>query len=223
MDMLQTLKAQNPKVPFHAVTDPAFRRFGRVVDFDATALIAQCEKTAVMPASGSRYVPVMPELEALSAFEDVRRVLRGEGAFQIGCCWGYNTMLNCLEYHRASEHLIAVSDLVLLLAPQQDMEGLDLPGGKVEGFFVPKGTVVEVYATTLHYCPCQTADAGFRSIIILPRGTNEPLKATRPQGGDGRLLWAVDKWLIAHESQAETIAGGAYPGLHGENFEIAYR
>lgn len=222
MDMLQTLKTKNPKVPFHAVSDLAFRRFGRVIDFDATTLIAQCEKTAVMPACGSRYVPVMPELEAQPAFENVRRVLRGDGAFQIGCCWGYNKQLNCLEYHRASEHLVAVSDLVLLLAPEQDMVGFDLPPGKVEAFFVPKGTVAEVYATTLHYCPCQTADTGFRSIIILPRGTNEPLQEPRPQGGDGRLLWAVDKWLIAHESQKETLAGGAYPGLHGENINIEY-
>ena len=222
MDKLQTLKEKNQKLPFHAVTDPAFRRFGRVIDFDAASLIAQCETSAEMPAEGCRYVPVMPELEALPDCERVGRVLRGEGAFQIGCCWGYNTMLNCLEYHRASEHLIAVSDLALLLAPQQDMEGFDLPEGKLEAFFVPKGAVVEVYATTLHYAPCQASDAGFRGIIILPRGTNEPLTAPRPQGGDGRLLWAVDKWLIAHESQTETIAGGAYPGLHGENFEIAY-
>jgi len=222
MDMLQTLKAKNPKVPFHSVTDLAFRRFGRVIDFDASTLIAQCEQTAVMPASGVRYVTVMPELEALPAFADVRDVLRGSGAFQIGCCWGYSTMLNCLEYHRASEHVIAVSDLVLLVAAEQDMEGFDLPAGKVEGFFAPKGAVLEVYGTTLHYSPCQTTDTGFRSIIILPRGTNEALTAPRPQGGDGRLLWAVDKWLIAHESQTETLAGGAYAGLHGENFSIEY-
>ena len=222
MDMLQNLRKKNPHISFYTVNDPEFHRFGRVIDFDASALIAECGRAAVMPASGSRYVTVMPELEALPAFDGVRRVLRGEGAFQIGCCWGFNTKLNCLEYHRASEHNIAVTDLVLLLAAQQDMEGLDLPAGRIVGFFMPKGTTVEVYATSLHYCPCQTSDAGFSSIVVLPRGTNEPLKAARPEGGDGRLLWATDKWLIAHPDCADVIAKGAYPGLHGENFEIKY-
>lgn len=222
MNTLDVLKQNNPKLSFHSVNDPAFRPFGRVIDFDASALIAQCEKAAVMPESGSRYVPDMPELEALPDFETVRRELRGEGGCQIGCCWGYNSRLNCLEYHRASEHNIAVTDLVLLLAAQQAMEGFDLPEGKVQAFFVPKGTTLEVYATTLHFCPCQTADTGFRCIVILPRGTNHPLKAPRPEGGDGRLLWAADKWLIAHPDNAGPIARGAYPGLHGENYEIKY-
>lgn len=222
MDTLQTLKRKNPNLPFFSVTDPAFRPFGRVIDFDAGALIAACEKAAAMPAAGASYVPDMPALEALPDFETVRRVLRGEGGCQIGCCWGFNTRLNCLEYHRASEHNIAVTDLVLLLAAQQDMEGFNLPAGKVVGFYVPKGTTLEVYATSLHYCPCQTSDAGFVSIVILPRGTNHPLEGARPEGADGRLLWAKDKWLIAHPDHADVVKKGAYPGLGGENFDIKY-
>lgn len=222
MDMLQTLRNQNPKVPFYSVFDPEFRRFGRVIDFDASRLIAVCEQAAVLPASGADYVPSMPELEALPEFDAVRRVLRGEGGCQIGCCWGHNTQLNCLEYHRASEHNIAVSDMVLLLAAQQDMEGFELPEGRVVGFYAPKGTTLEVYATSLHYCPCQTSDAGFRCIVVLPKGTNHPLDGSRPEGGDGRLLWAKDKWLIAHPDNTAVVAKGAYPGLHGENFTIRY-
>ena len=222
MDKLQTLREKNPKVPFHSVFDPAFRRFGRVLDFDAAALIAACEKAAVMPASGSRYLPGMPELETEALFAPVQHLLRGEGACQIGCCWGFNTKLNCLEYHRASEHNIAVTDMVVLLASQQAMDGFDLPEGEIEGFFVPKGTTIEVYATSLHYCPCQTADTGFVSIVVLPRGTNHPLDKARPAGCDGRLLWAKDKWLVAHPDNTEDVANGAYPGLHGENFDIRY-
>ncbi|MDD3214638.1 MAG: DUF4867 family protein [Eubacteriales bacterium] len=222
MDMLQTLRQKNPGLSVYSVFDPAFRRYGRVVAFDSAALIDACENHAMMPEAGSRYVPVMPELEALPAFENVRRTLRGEGGCQIGCCWGYNTKLNCLEYHRASEHNIAVSDLLLLLAAQQDLEGFELAEGKIVGFYVPKGTTIEVYATTLHFCPCQTADTGFRAIVILPRGTNLPLEGDKPVGGDGRLLWAKDKWLIAHPENTDVIERGAYPGLHGVNFDIKY-
>ena len=219
---LETLREKNPGLPFHSVFDPAFRKFGRVVDFDAKALITACEKAAAMPASGCLYVTDMPELEAPALFGEAQRTLRGEGGCQIGCCWGFNSTLNCLEYHRASEHNIAVTDMVALLAPQQAMEGFDLPAGSVEGFFVPKGTTIEVYATTLHYAPCQTADSGFCSIVVLPRGTNRPLSNPRPEGGDGRLLWAKDKWLIAHPDNAADVQQGAYPGLHGVNYTVRY-
>lgn len=223
MSTLETLRSLNPGLPFYSVYDPEFRTFGRVIDFPAEKLISACEKAAVYPESGSRYVPVMPELEADPAMYGlVKRELRGEGSCEIGCCWGFNSTLNCLEYHRASEHNVAVTDFVLLLAHQPDMEGFDLPAGKVTAFFVPKGTTVEVYATTLHFAPCQTEDTGFRCIVILPRGTNEPLKEPKPEGADGRLLWAADKWLIAHEENKPVIARGAYPGLHGENYVIHY-
>lgn len=223
MDMLARLRALNPDIPFYTVTDSEFRPFGRVIDFPAQGLIEACEKAAEMPESGSKYVPDMPELEALTEdFARVKHVLRGEGSCQIGCCWGHSSKLNCLEYHRASEHNIAVSDLVLLLGRQQDVEGFDLDTRKVTAFFVPKGTVIEVYATTLHFCPCQVSDEGFRCIVILPRGTNHPLEAPRPESGDGRLLWAKDKWLIAHEDNEPVVKRGAYPGLHGANYEIQY-
>ena len=70
--------------------------------------------------------------------------------------------------------------------------------------------------------PCQVSDEGFRCIVILPRGTNYPLTQEKPKGGDGRLLWAQDKWLIAHPDNKGVVERGAYPGLHGENFDIKY-
>lgn len=222
MDTLTALRTNNPSLPFHSVTDAAFRRYGRVVALDAAALIGACEEAVTMPESGSRYVTSLPSLESMPAFEAVQRILRGEGDCQMGCCWGYNTRLNCLEYHRASEHLIAVSDLALLLAPLQAMEGYTLPAGLVEGFYVPRGTTVELYATTLHFAPCQTSASGFCSLVILPRGTNLPLVGERPAEGEGRLLWARDKWLIAHPDNTPVVARGAYPGLLGENFDIKY-
>ncbi|HNW87930.1 MAG TPA: DUF4867 family protein [Candidatus Limiplasma sp.] len=222
MDKLSTLREKNPGLPFHSVNDSAFSRFGRVVDFDASALIAACQKAAQMPNAGSQYVPDMPALETPELFHAVQHGLRGDGACQVGCCWGFNSALNCLEYHRAGEHNIAVTDMVVMLASQLDMVGLDLPEGKVEAFFVPAGTTIEFYATTLHYCPCHTEDSGFCSIVVLPRGTNHALTEPRPDGYDGRLLWAKDKWLIANPENRADVDAGAYPGLHGENFVIRY-
>ena len=219
-DMLNLLREKNPGIPFYTVNDPEFRPYGRVIDFDASGLIAAAEKVP-MPAEGSKYAPDLPELEEKALFQPVQEILRGQGSCQIGLCWGYSNRLNCLEYHRASEHNVAVTDLVLLLASQQAMEGMELPEGNIKAFFVPKGTVIEVYATTLHFCPCQVSDAGFSCIVVLPRGTNHPLEGERPQGGDGRLLWAKDKWLVAHP-EAPAVQRGAYPGIHGENYTIKY-
>lgn len=220
--MLASLKIKNPGLPFHSVYDPAFRPYGRVLNMNTGALAEACRAAAAMPEAGSRYVPSLPELEAFPDFAEMRHTLGGELDIEIGCCWGYNRQLNCLEYHRSSEWNIAVTDMVLLLARQQDMEGFTLPEGKIEAFFFPKGAAIEVYATSLHFCPCQTQDGGFISIVILPKGTNLPLDAPRPAGGDGRLLWAKNKWLIAHEKNLATVSRGAYPGLQGENFQIDY-
>ncbi len=222
MDIVSRLRAQNPGLPFYCVQDEAFRPFGRVIEWEASSLMAACQQAAVMPETGSRYVPSLEPLEAISDFAAIKNGLMGEGSCQIGCCWGYNSMLGCLEYHRASEFNIAVSDMVLLVASRQDMEGLELPAGKITGFYCPKGTVLEVYATTMHFCPCQVSAEGFRCIVILPRGTNLPLENPRVEIGDGRLLWARDKWLIAHPENAAVIQRGAYPGLRGENFQIHY-
>ena len=220
MEKLEALRKLNPGLPFYSVYDSEFRRYGRVIDFPSAEMVETAEKVE-MPESGSKYVPDLPALEALPIFDVVKNDLRGQGSCQIGYCWGYSSMLNCLEYHRASEHNIAVTDMVLLLAQQQDMEGLDLSCDKITAFYFPKGTVIEVYATTLHFCPCQVQDEGFKCIVVLPRGTNHPLEGEKPTLGDGRLLWAKDKWLVAHPD-APAVSRGAYPGLHGENYKINY-
>jgi len=158
MNRLEELRSKNAELPFYSVMDPEFRRYGRVIDYNAEKLIAACEAACEMPDAGSKYLPDVPALEADGMLEEIAHVLRGDGSTQVGCCWGHSSKMNCLEYHRASEHNIAVSDMVLLLAAQQDMEGHDLPEGKVTAFYFPKGTVIEVYATTLHFCPCEVSE-----------------------------------------------------------------
>ena len=89
---------------------------------------------------------------------------------------------------------------------------------KAEAFFVPKGTAIEVYATTLHYAPCNVeGEKGFRCVVILPKGTNEDLTFTPDKDGEDKLLTAQNKWLIAHE---EAEIPGAFCGLVGENITL---
>ena len=79
---------------------------------------------------------------------------------------------------------------------------------------------MELYATTLHFAPCGVDGKEFRCGVVLPRHTNEELKAdtTKAQGED-RLLFAVNKWLIAHE-ESGLGADGAWVGLKGKNLSL---
>ena len=91
----------------------------------------------------------------------------------------------------------------------------------VKAFRVPAGVLVECYATTLHYAPCHTDVAkGFRVMVALPAGTNTDY---RPEGGANtmdRMLWARNKWLLAH-AESDEAAQGAVVALKGENIDIA--
>ena len=140
---------------------------------------------------------------------------------QIGWCNGHNTKLNCLEYHRDSELNVGVQDFILLLAKREEMEDGRLDTGKVEAFLCPAGTLVEVYATTLHYAPCSAkAGEGFQVAIVLPKGTNLNKPAILAGNQEDQCLWARNKWLLAHKDSSEA-AQGAPVRLDGENIDIA--
>ena len=140
---------------------------------------------------------------------------------ELGMCWGYNTKLNCLEYHRDSELNIPSTDLILLLARMEEIENGVIDTAKVKAFRVPAGSVVEVYATTLHYAPCHAdPHTGFRMAVALPKGTNTELPEIVPLNAEDSLLFARNKWLLAHPESQEA-AKGAYIGLTGKNLDIS--
>ena len=142
---------------------------------------------------------------------------------QIGYCNGKNTTYNGFEYHKGSEINIAVTDFMLVLGHVWQIKDNCFTVGDEKVFFVPKGTAIEMYQTTLHLSPCRTSSAGYRDIVILPRGTNTPLesKIENPTG-ENRLLLMKNKWVISHPDREPLIKQGAYPGLIGENKELKY-
>lgn len=199
------------------VTDNAFGRYGKVLaGYDLSGLLKEMEHTPL--TAEVSYVPSVEALEALPEAENFKNRAFGGLPVQIGYCNGDNHKLNALEYHRCSEINIAATDLILLLGAQQDI-GADgtYDTSLVEAFFVPAGTAVEMYATTLHYAPCTAADGGFRCVVILPAGTNTPLTFPVGKEGEDRLITAKNKWLIAHE---EAGIEGAFCGLKGENITL---
>ena len=138
-----------------SVFDAAFAPYGKVIrGFDLAALEAEMEKTPC-PDGATVYVPGDAKLEALPVMKAFSEQLYGGMPIQIGYCNGDNHVMNCLEYHRDSELNLACTDLILLLGKEGDIdfEKYEYDTAKVEAFLAPKGTLVEVYATTLHYAP----------------------------------------------------------------------
>ena len=199
------------------VTDPAFRKYGQVLEgYDFTGLIKEMKHTPV--PEDVIYVPSVEELEALDIMKDLQNKGYGGLPVQIGYCNGHNKKLNAVEYHRNSEINVAVTDLVLLIGHQQDIEpDHTYDTSKIEAFLVPAGTGIEVYATTLHYAPCHVNEGGFQCVVVLPKGTNTDLTFQTEKTGDDSLMTAKNKWLIAHE---DAKIAGAFNGLKGENITI---
>ncbi len=200
------------------ITDPAFRKYARVItDYDCTELIARMEATP-MPGDEVIYIASDPVLEALPIGKEFNDSLYGGMPAEIGYCNGNNSLLNAVEYHRSSEYNIACTDAIMLFGCQQDIEEDNTyDTSKIEAFLLPAGTMIECYATTLHYAPCGVGGESFRVVIVLPAETNYDLEVVPSAAKEDRLLTARNKWLIAHpDAKIE----GAYNGLKGENISV---
>lgn len=214
-----------------SIYDESFRSYGRVwsdVPAAFTAPVARAlAEHAPCPEDGTKYEASAAALEELAVAPALKGLLFGGRPAQLGWCCGHNTHLNCLEYHRSSEFNLGANDFILLLAKQSQVKGMGtdakLDTSLVRAFRVPAGALIEVFADTLHFAPCQAGDEGFRTLIALPAGTNGTLPELDPElasAGDAPLLWAADKWLIAH-AESKQAAAGAHVGLVGENIDIA--
>lgn len=205
----------------HSVFDKDFLPYGKVITgYDFTELLSVLKTTGEQPSDGTVYVPSEEKLEKLDVFKDLSKRFYGGMPAQMGYCNGNNHLLNCLEYHRDSELNIVANDVILLVASLQKMEDGKLDTKEVEAFSVPAGTAVQFYETTLHYAPCTApGNDGFRVAVLLPKGTNTEKPEINIENEEDRLLWACNKWLIAHPDSDEA-KQGACIGLSGENIKI---
>lgn len=197
------------------LTKESIREYGRIIQEDCFGPLFEKMQCIEYPAEGIEYVMSSKALEEETIKQKVEQTIYGGMPVQIGYCIGKNKSLNALEYHRSPEINIAVDDMILLLGRLQDVEtDFSYDTSRLEAFYVPAGTAVELYATTLHYVPCAAKGDTFRSIVVLPKDTNQTLTFEVEREGENQLLMAQNKWLIAHE---EAGIEGAFCGLQGEN------
>ncbi|MBR2782566.1 MAG: DUF4867 family protein [Oscillospiraceae bacterium] len=204
----------------YSIYDEEFRFYGKVAEGYDTAELIAAMKNIPMPADGTDYRPAIAELEACGVFREFRERAYGGMPVQLGMCWGHNTKLNCLEYHRDSEVNLGTTDFILLLARREEIENGTLNTDKVLAFRVPAGVPVEVFANSLHYAPCEVPEAdGFRVAVVLPKGTNTERPEFEPKCEEDTWMTARNKWLLAHPDSNEA-KNGAHIGLRGINIDI---
>ena len=202
-----------------SVFDREFAPYGTVIDYlDTKGLVEKMKRIGY--EDGVKYIPSIAELESDDVFSILQNNVYGGMPIQIGMCYGHNTKLNCLEYHRDSEINIGENDFILLLAKKEAVIDGKLDTSAVDAFKVPAGVAVEVYETSLHYAPCQASlSEGFRVSIVLPKGTNTERPSSPVLCYEDSLMTARNKWLLAH-SESDEAKGGAVVALTGDNIDI---
>lgn len=201
------------------ITDARFGRYGTIVrGYDFSELLENMGRRRI--PDEVEYVASDPALEALDIFKQFTCGFYGGMPVELGYCMGHNQKLNALEYHRGSEVNVSVTDYIVLVGCQQDIdEEFTYDTDRLEAFYIPAGLAVEFYATTLHYCACHVREEGYSHATFLPKGTNCPLDAGFvPATEEDRLLAARNKWMLVH---AEGGFDEGFPvKLRGENCRI---
>lgn len=205
------------------VTSSDFKTYGKILDgYDFTDLLDFMTTTEV-PAEGNIYVASVAEMEKFPIYKTLKNTFYGGMDIQIGYCNGKNSTYNGFEYHKCSEINIAVTDFMLVLGHTWDMVDNTFKAEDAEVFFVPKGTALEMYQTTLHLSPCKVCDSGFKDVVILLKGTNDTtFKKTEAVSQEDEILLFQNKWVIAHKDREPLVKAGAHIGLLGENKELKY-
>ncbi len=226
MERIKQLRTLNPQLKIFSVADSEFRDYGTVVLHDTAALSKELfeviRERCPLDSTQVQYVPSISEAEVIPFSSLMSRISFGCMDIQIGCCWGKNHRLNGMEYHKTSELILPLDDVAIFMGRRQDIKENTWDTEKSVVFFVPAGTLIELYPTTLHLAPVSVYDEPFRAVIVLPRGTNQPLETT-VQGSLGeqeqRLLLMRNKWMMAHPD-SPAAARGADLGVTGENLEL---
>ncbi len=220
---LEEIISINKHISILNVDSTEFNKYGKVLkNYDHEELLDYMKKTNI-PQHENIYIASEREMESLPIKDTIEKNVYGGQRIQIGYCNGKNSYLNGLEYHKSSEINIAVTDLVLILGSIHDIKNNTYETKNVEVFYLPVGTAVELYQTTLHFSPCKVIEEGFQCVVILPSGTNEPLNyKVNKTNEEDELLFMKNKWLLCHPERKVLLEKGAYPGLAGENLFINY-
>lgn len=210
---LENIRIKNPQLQIQDVHCASFRTYGNIIDSDIRVAMDYVKNTICPDTKKGLYQPSVKELESLCDIQELSHKVYGYLDVMCGLVTGSNQVLNGIEYHQGSETIIAVTDFVLVVGHVWDMYNNTYDSSLCECFYVPQGTIVECFSTTLHYTPICVDDDGFCTICLLLKNTGD---AVERQG----ILKKKNKWFIAHKDNKEKVESGDYPGLLGEMIKI---
>lgn len=231
-----TLAAKNPQLRVLGPGDAGLARYGRILDLPGIqGLVELADRVLPAGLEANAYAASEAEFEAHPAAAAFGPAF-GFADLQVGWNAGPNSRLNGLEWHKSPEILVAVSDLALLLGRFEDIE---LPGPRgpsydsslLDCLFLPRAAALELRPGTLHLAPCRLGPLGFKSLVVLPRGTNSALSqeeaarartASREGDPEAGLLFMRNKWILAHPERKVLVDKGALPGIVGPNIEVLF-
>lgn len=199
-----------------SIHDKEFKKYGQIVNCPYVKDLAKFAEKIELPEIGCKYIASVPEFET----PEIKKFFYdyfGELDVQLGICYGYNKKLNALEWHKSSEVHVAVTDFILMLGDRRDTDEDGLFDTKNMQFFrISAGEAVELYNTTLHFCPGEADNKPFKNVVVLPKGTNTPLDYPITD----KRLTHKNKWLICHPESKTHVEAGRVIGLKGENYEL---
>ena len=218
------LISANPHFMIHRIDSSRFAQYGALLEeLKVDDLLETAHRLTAIPQEGNIYVASLPELEVLDEAMRLSAYFEGE-EIQVGYCNGRNRSINGAEYHKSPELFIAVTDCLQFLTPFTQLKDFNsVHTNAAELFYFPKGSVALIKAKVLHLAPLCVHQEGFKSIIVLPKGTNEPLGEEgryRENTEEDRLLFKQNKWMLAHPNRIQLTSQGVKIGLEGENLSI---
>ncbi|MBM7554453.1 DUF4867 family protein [Thalassobacillus pellis] len=220
MTNLTQVSELNPHLTIVDVRDQRFEPYGKVLEDFPFKKVAHYMTETVIPPERNTYSPVYQPLDNDEIRWFIENKYYGGMSIQMGFCNGTNSRLGGLEFHKGSEINVAVTDLILLLGDVRDITEGGYYSGNVKAFFVPAGTSIEIYQTTLHLAPCKVNEEGFKCVVILPRGTNMPISHEVKK--EDLFLFMKNKWLLAHPDHQRFVNQGAHIGIKGPNTFVQY-
>ena len=208
---------KNPDKHIISVKDDSFKKYGKYCkDLPVSSLI-ELSLSLFSEREGTKYITSHSLLEENAQALYIKRTLFGELDTQVGCCYGVNCKLNGMEYHAGEEVIIASTDLILMLGKLDEIDEKGVwDTAHTQFYYLYKGEAVQLYSSTLHLAPCRVEKTPFNAIIILPKGTNEPL-----EGDPVGTLFKKNKWMLAHK-ESPAVKQGAQVCVSGVNLSISY-
>lgn len=212
--MYEAIVKANPDLTIKELTAESFAKYGRILDPKPFAPIIDALQN-VIPGTDEPcvYTADEPKLHFPESDDYLQNVCFGGMDFQIGYCCGHNNALNGWEYHQGNEVNIAATDCIVILSTLFEIKDGVIDSSSSDLFYVKAGTVLDLYATTLHYAPCKVGKDCFRWGVGLLKGTNGPFD--RCEG----MIAAKNKWLLVCPGTGDAEAG-AYVGITGGNIFV---